>query len=188
MPHALTLDDMSPRLRKVVGRASPRVTSTEEPDGGTLLVRIWRGAGVGNLPAYSTTAFSTARCSRRPRLARTAGLRQDGSGDGRLRGSSVGRVGRPQAWAPAGAGWQGVGGRGRVGLREKWLYFSYTLQLSGASVCSMRSRSHRRACAVNGSPLKTICFTCLRPCFWRYSVTFIQRMVPSDVRMTSISG
>jgi len=38
---------------------SPRATSTEEPDGGNLLVRIWRGAGVGNLPAYSTTAFST---------------------------------------------------------------------------------------------------------------------------------
>jgi hypothetical protein len=38
----------------------------------------------------------------------------------------VGRAGRPQAWAPAGAGGQGVGGRGRVGLREKWLYFSYT--------------------------------------------------------------
>src|SRR5712692_10937384 len=57
MPNALTLDDMSPRLRKVVGRESPRVTSTEEPDGGNLLVRIWRGAGVGNLPAYSTTAF-----------------------------------------------------------------------------------------------------------------------------------
>jgi hypothetical protein len=34
---------------------SPRATSTEEPDGGNLLVRIWRGAGVGNLPAYSTT-------------------------------------------------------------------------------------------------------------------------------------
>ena len=38
----------------------------------------------------------------------------------------MGRAGRPQAWAPAGAGWPGVGGRGRVGLREKWLYFSYT--------------------------------------------------------------
>src|SRR6266446_8964604 len=57
MPNALTLGDMSPRLRKVVGRESPRVTSTEEPDGGNLLVRIWRGAGVGNLPAYSTTLF-----------------------------------------------------------------------------------------------------------------------------------
>jgi hypothetical protein len=57
MPNALTLDDMSPGLRKVVGRESPRVTSTEEPDGGNLLVRIWRGAGVGNLPAYSTTVF-----------------------------------------------------------------------------------------------------------------------------------
>src|SRR5215470_5500765 len=57
MPNALTLDDMSPGLRKVVGRESPRVTSTEEPDGGNLLVRIWRGAGAGNLPAYSTTAL-----------------------------------------------------------------------------------------------------------------------------------
>ena len=38
---------------------SPRATPTEEPDGGNLLVRIWRGAGVGNLPAYSTTAFAT---------------------------------------------------------------------------------------------------------------------------------
>src|SRR5207249_261919 len=35
----------------------PQVTSAEEPDGGNLLVRIWRGAGVGNLPAYSTTVF-----------------------------------------------------------------------------------------------------------------------------------
>jgi hypothetical protein len=38
---------------------SPRATPTEEPDGGNLLVRIWRGAGVGNRPAYSTTAFAT---------------------------------------------------------------------------------------------------------------------------------
>jgi hypothetical protein len=43
-----------------------------------------------------------------------------------LRPAGVGWVGRPQAWAPAGAGWQEVGGRGRVGLREKWLCFSYT--------------------------------------------------------------
>jgi hypothetical protein len=43
----------------------------------------------------------------------------------------VGRAGRPQAWAPAGAGWPGVGGRGRVGRREKWLYFSYTLATTG---------------------------------------------------------
>jgi hypothetical protein len=72
MPNALTLDDMSPRLRKVVGRESPRVTSTEEPDGGNLLVRIWRGAGVGNLPAYSTTVF-LLRCLReRPAGAPTA--------------------------------------------------------------------------------------------------------------------
>jgi hypothetical protein len=39
----------------------------------------------------------------------------------------AGRAGRPQPRAPAGAGWQGVGGRGQMGLREKWLYFSYTL-------------------------------------------------------------
>src|SRR5262249_16999089 len=37
------------------GDVEPRATSVEEPDGGNLLVRIWRGAGVGNLPAYSTT-------------------------------------------------------------------------------------------------------------------------------------
>src|SRR5262244_3475069 len=66
MPNALTLDDMSPRLRKVVGRESPRVTSTEEPDGGNLLVRIWRGAGMGNLPAYSTTVFLSGVCGSAP--------------------------------------------------------------------------------------------------------------------------
>jgi hypothetical protein len=44
---------------------SPRATPTEEPDGGNLLVRIWRGAGVGNRPAYSTTAFATDRLSLR---------------------------------------------------------------------------------------------------------------------------
>ena len=54
MFNALTLSDMSPALRKVVGRESPRVTSAEEPDAGNPLVRIWRGAGMGNLPAYST--------------------------------------------------------------------------------------------------------------------------------------
>src|SRR4030095_16763799 len=81
---------------------SPRATPTEEPDGGNLLVRIWRGAGVGNLPAYSTTAFSTARCSRRPRLARTAGLRQDGSGDGRLRREGLACACREGADAHAG--------------------------------------------------------------------------------------
>src|SRR5262249_11892109 len=61
MSNALTLSDMSPALRKVVGRESPRATSAEEPDAGNPLVRIWRGAGMGNRPAYSTTAFSTTR-------------------------------------------------------------------------------------------------------------------------------
>src|SRR5262245_60132965 len=45
------------------------------------------------------------------------------------------------------------------------------------------SRNRCKVCAVNGSPLKTICFTCLRPCLRRYSVTFIQRIIPSAVRM-----
>jgi hypothetical protein len=63
MPNAVTLADMSRRLRKVVGRESPRVTSAEEPDGGNLLVRIWRGAGVGDLPAYSTTVHQTTAFS-----------------------------------------------------------------------------------------------------------------------------
>ena len=34
-----------------------------------------------------------------------------------------------QTSASAGAGWQGVGERGRVGRREKWLCFSYTLPI-----------------------------------------------------------
>src|SRR5438105_1518453 len=72
MPNALTLADMSPGHRKVVGRESPRATSAEEPDAGNPLVRIWRGAGTGNLPAYSTTAF-WPRCLReRPAGAPTA--------------------------------------------------------------------------------------------------------------------
>src|SRR5262245_32715034 len=50
-----------PRIRVRIWGVSPRVTLTEEPDGGNLLVRIWRGAGVGNRPAYSTTAFSSGR-------------------------------------------------------------------------------------------------------------------------------
>src|SRR5262250_74356 len=45
------------------GDVEPRATSAEEPDGGNLLVRIWRGAGTGNLPAYSTTVF-WPRCLR----------------------------------------------------------------------------------------------------------------------------
>ena len=49
---------------------------------------------------------------------------------GRRQAGSVGRAGRPQAWAPAGAGGQGVGGRGRGGRREKWLYFSYIRETS----------------------------------------------------------
>jgi len=48
MPNALTLECMSPELVKVAEQ--PRVVSTEEPDGGNLQVRIWRGPGLGNWP------------------------------------------------------------------------------------------------------------------------------------------
>ena len=73
MSNALTLSDMSPALRKVVGRESPRATSAEEPDAGNPLVRIWRGAGMGNLPAYSTTLFCpSALGSALPGAARRA--------------------------------------------------------------------------------------------------------------------
>ena len=58
MSNALTLHDMSPGLRKVVGRESPRATLAEEPDAGNPLVRIWRGAELGNRSAYSTTVFA----------------------------------------------------------------------------------------------------------------------------------
>src|SRR5216683_3227640 len=43
-----------PRITIQIRGVSPRATSTEEPDGGNLLVRIWRGAGTGNRSAYST--------------------------------------------------------------------------------------------------------------------------------------
>jgi RNA-directed DNA polymerase len=36
-----------PRITVRIWDGSPRATSTEEPDGGNLLVRIWRGAGIG---------------------------------------------------------------------------------------------------------------------------------------------
>jgi len=49
-----------PRLTVRIWGVEPRGTSTEEPDGGNLLVRLWRGAGVGNLPAYSTKHFCAA--------------------------------------------------------------------------------------------------------------------------------
>jgi translation initiation factor IF-2 len=39
------------------GDGEPRATSAEEPDAGNPLVRIWRGAGMGNRPAYSTRPF-----------------------------------------------------------------------------------------------------------------------------------
>jgi hypothetical protein len=41
------------------GEVEPRATSAEEPEAGNPRVRIWRGAGMGNRPAYSTTAFAT---------------------------------------------------------------------------------------------------------------------------------
>ena len=47
MSNALTLHDMSPGLRKVVGRESPRATLAEEPDAGNPLVRILARGRVG---------------------------------------------------------------------------------------------------------------------------------------------
>ena len=81
MSNALTLYDMSPGLRKVVGRESPRATLAEEPDAGNPLVRIWRGAELGNRSAYSTTAFSTAY----PTLSSTPSRRAWGSRRGAVR-------------------------------------------------------------------------------------------------------
>jgi hypothetical protein len=78
---------------------SPRATSTEEPDGGNLLVRIWRGAGMGNLPAYSTTAFSRRPPGRTPLVL---------TGDHRLR-SSLERPATPHR-----AAWTGRSGWGRL--------------------------------------------------------------------------
>jgi|GEM_PF-5120347 len=65
MSNAWTLHDMSPGLRKVVGRESPRATLAEEPDAGNPLVRIWRGAELGNRSAYSTSHFSREPTHRR---------------------------------------------------------------------------------------------------------------------------
>jgi hypothetical protein len=49
---------------------SPRATPTEEAGAGNPLVRIWRMTGMGNRPAYSTTAFSTARGAPAPTARR----------------------------------------------------------------------------------------------------------------------
>jgi hypothetical protein len=102
MSNALTLHDMSPGLRKVVGRESPRAPVAEEPDAGNPLVRIWRGAELGNRSAYSTTVF-LLRCLReRPAGAPTAWTPQRlcvplpapaGQRAGEVRGASPGYPG-----------------------------------------------------------------------------------------------
>jgi hypothetical protein len=63
-----------------------RVTPTEEPDGGNLLVRIWRGAGTGNLPAYSTTRLFRA-------AAGSSAAAGAGGAAARAAGSSAARSG-----------------------------------------------------------------------------------------------
>jgi hypothetical protein len=68
------------------------------------------------------------------------------------RASSAGRAGRLQAWAPAGAGGQGVGGRGRVGRREKWLYFSYTPRRAPSPRPEPAPRPESRTTAPSGDP------------------------------------
>jgi hypothetical protein len=68
---------------------------------------------------------SPAAC-RRPTARPLHGVRRGGHmpGPGGCQGR---RASRPQTRAPAGAGWQGVGGRARGRRCEKWLYFSYPL-------------------------------------------------------------
>ena len=55
---------------------------------------------------------------------------------------------------------------------------------------STRSRQRRRVSASKRSPSKTICFTILLPAAFRLSqaLTSIQRMFPSEVRITNITG
>jgi RNA-directed DNA polymerase len=48
-----------PRITVRMWDGSPRATSTEEPDGGNLLVRLWRGAGRGEPPGLLYKAFFT---------------------------------------------------------------------------------------------------------------------------------
>src|SRR5262245_53145534 len=78
----------------------------------------------------------------------------------------AGRAGRPQARAPAGAGGQRVGGRGQVGRREKWLYFSYTsISLSSATsppplfTLAMPSSLTRYAHRWNACATRVLCAT-----------------------------
>jgi len=49
MNQASTWNFMPPERRRVAGE-SLRVRASEEPDGGNLLVRIWRGPRSGNRP------------------------------------------------------------------------------------------------------------------------------------------
>src|SRR5262249_44736775 len=89
---------------------SPRATSTEEPDGGNLLVRIWRGAGMGNLPAYSTTTFSRRPPGRTPRvLAGDHRWRLPLHAPPARRGSPLERPATPHR-----AAWTWRSGRGRL--------------------------------------------------------------------------
>jgi len=87
-------------------------------------------AGPPRSPNGAAGPAPKPRKASRRRLAASAGspaaVLAVPRGAGLARAGRVGRAGRPQAWAPAGAGGQGVDGRGRVGRREKWLYFSYT--------------------------------------------------------------
>ena len=57
MPNALTLESMSPGLVKVVETCNHEPHRRKSRMRGIRSSGIWRGAGVGNLPAYSTTAF-----------------------------------------------------------------------------------------------------------------------------------
>jgi hypothetical protein len=85
---------------------------------------ICRAASAGSLPGHRAAA-----------RWRGWGVAPEGAGSlgtpGRAPQQGVRRWVCGQTSASAGAGWQGVGECGRVGLREKWLYFSYTLSVLG---------------------------------------------------------
>ena len=65
MSNALTLHDMSPGLRKVVGRESPRATLAEEPDAGKSACPELARGRVGQPLGLLYKVFSTD-CARLP--------------------------------------------------------------------------------------------------------------------------
>ena len=108
-----------------------------------------------------------------------AGVGRCGQRPGQACARGAGRAGRPQARAPAGAGWQGVGGCGQVGLLEKWLYYSYTLLApprrrrppqhrppAAAPLCARLLRATQSAAAASPEPPRARRSTALAGAGW----------------------